>query len=85
MGGKAQKMTFANGVAKGLKVVLEERGVDMSGMNGDEMRVVFKSHPDFKYEKSKIERYLTEECLGITLCLCPHSLNRVQLTIKCLH
>ena len=62
MGGKAQKMTFANGVAKGLKVVLEERGVDTSGMNGDEVRVVLKSHPDFKYEKSKIERYLTEEC-----------------------
>lgn len=61
-GGKPQTMNFANGVAKGLKVVLEERGVDTSKMNGEEMREILKSHPDFKYEKSKIERYLTDEC-----------------------
>lgn len=61
-GGKPQKMVTAAGVSKGMKMVLEERGVNTSRMNADKMREVLGSHPDFKYEKSKIERYLTEEC-----------------------
>ena len=60
-GGKPQRMTFANGVPKGLRAVLEERGVNTHGMNADQMREVLGSHPDFKFEKSRIERFLLEE------------------------
>ena len=59
--GKVQKMNYAIVIPKGLWVVLEERGIDTSGMNGDTMREVLKSHPDFKNEKCRIERLLTHE------------------------
>lgn len=39
---------------------MEERGVDTSGMNADKMREVLGAFPDFKYEKSKIERLLID-------------------------
>lgn len=58
-GGKVQKMVTSSGVPKGLRMVLEERGVDTRGMNADKLREVLGEH--FKYEKSRIECYLTEE------------------------
>ena len=42
-GGKAQKMVTASGVAKGLKMVLEERGVDTRQMNADKMILSMKN------------------------------------------
>ena len=59
--GKAQKMNYALGIPKRMRVVLEERGIDMKNMNAEKMREVLSSHSDFKNEKSRIERYLTEE------------------------
>ena len=59
--GKVQKMNYAIVIPKGLWIVLEEQGIDTSGMNGDTMREVLKSHPDFKNEKCRIERLLTDE------------------------
>ena len=59
--GKIQKMIMSNGVAKGLKMVLEERGVNTTGMNADKMREVLGNFSDFKNEKSRIERILTEK------------------------
>ena len=64
--GKPQKMNYALGVPKGMRVVLEERGVDTHRMNAEQMREVLKSHPDFKNEKSTIERFLVEERGHIT-------------------
>ena len=67
-------MNFALGIPKGLRQVLQERGVNTRGMTVDQMRAVLRSHPDFKFEKSRIERYLVEEkdilsicCLSITV------------------
>lgn len=54
-------MNYAIGVPKGLRVVLEERGVDTRGMNGEKMREVLGSHPDFKNEKSRVERFLMDK------------------------
>ena len=48
-------------IPRGMRQVLEERGVNTRGMKADEMRTVLGSHPDFKYEKSSIERFLVEE------------------------
>ena len=49
------------GVPKGMRAVLEERGINTRNMNADKMREVLGSHPDFKNEKSTIERFLGEE------------------------
>ena len=59
--GKVFKMNFAIGVPKGLRIVLQERGVDTTNMNADQMREVLKQHPDFRDEKCRIERLLVEE------------------------
>ena len=59
--GKVQHMNYAIGIPKGLRVVLEERGINTQGMVGDEMREISGSHADFKNEKSLIERFLVEE------------------------
>ena len=59
--GNSQKMVTSSGVPKGLRVVLEERGVNTTGMSGPKMKEVLGNFPDFKYEKSRIERILTEK------------------------
>ena len=60
-GGKVQKINDSRGVPKGLRMILEERGVNTHKMKAEQMREVLGSHPDFKYEKSRIERLLTED------------------------
>ena len=45
--GKPQKINYALGVQKGMRVVLEERGVNTHGMNADRMSEVLSSHADF--------------------------------------
>lgn len=60
-GGKPQPMNFSLGVPKGLRRVLEERGVNTQGMKAEDMCAALGSHPDFKNEKSSIERFLMEE------------------------
>ena len=59
--GKSQKMNFALVIPKGMRVLLKERGIDTNKMNADMMREVLGNHPDFKNEKSRIERFLVEE------------------------
>ena len=59
--GRIQKMYITirgEKVAKGMKNVLEERGVSTTGRNGDWMRHELASHPDFKHEKCMIEKFL---------------------------
>ena len=59
--GRVQQMYTVQGgqkVAKGMKMVLEERGISTAGKNGNWMRETLKEHPDFKHEKSMIERFL---------------------------
>ena len=60
-GGKPQKMNYNLGVPKGLRVVLEERGVNTHKMTAEKMREILGSHPDFANEKSSVERFLGEE------------------------
>lgn len=57
--GRVQKMVTSNGVAKGLRMVLEERGVNTAGMNASQMREILGQHSDFKNEKSRVERILS--------------------------
>ena len=61
-GGKLQRMYFnLEKIPKGMSQVLEERSVNTRGKKADEIRIALGSHPDFKYEKSGIERFLVEE------------------------
>ena len=46
--GKIQKMSFSIGVAKGMKLVLEERGINVDTLKADDMRKIFSNHDDFK-------------------------------------
>ena len=52
--GKVFKMNFAIGIPKGMKTVLQERGVDTTHMNGDQMREVLRQHPDFRDENAEL-------------------------------
>jgi len=54
---KVQKMNYAIGVPKGLRVVLEERGVNTHGMNTEKMKKVLGSHSDFKMRKIELKDY----------------------------
>ena len=59
--GRSQRMYVVRGgvkVAKGMKVVFEERGVSTIGMNADQMRETIAGHFDFKNEKNMIEHLL---------------------------
>ena len=58
--GKLQKLVFSDGRAKGMRIVLQERGVDTSGMKAADMRVVLGNHADFKNEKTALEHFTQE-------------------------
>lgn len=60
-GGKPQAMNFHDGVPKGLRVVLQERGINTGVIKGDDLRIILANHPDFKYEKSRVERFLSDK------------------------
>ena len=59
--GKPQRMNYALGMQKVMRVVFKERGFNTHGMNADRMREVLSSHADFRNEKSLIERFLMED------------------------
>ena len=70
--GRIQKMYFMQGgrkEAKGMKLVLEERGILTDGMNADTMRATLANHADFKFEKNMIEHCLMEK--GHVPCFLP--------------
>ena len=48
--GQVQKMTLPDGTPKGMKLVLQEREIDVTGMNAAKMREVLAKHPDFASE-----------------------------------
>ena len=45
-------MVLPNGVPKGMKLVLQERGIDVSKMKADDMQATLQEMHDFKYEKN---------------------------------
>ena len=56
--GHVQKMVDRNGIPKGMKAILEERGVDTVGMKGTDMRKLIKSYPDFQQQKTILEDHV---------------------------
>ena len=57
--GKLQKMVLSDGTPKGMKIVLEERGVNTRNMKAEDMRIALQDMHDFKYEKTKLETLLS--------------------------
>jgi len=55
-----QKMVLEDGTPKGMKLVLRERGIDVSNMKADDMRKTLPEMHDFKYEKTKLESLLAQ-------------------------
>ena len=53
--GEVQKMVFDDGTPKGMKQVLEERGVDTAGMLGADMRETLREFDDFNSQKTLVE------------------------------
>ena len=57
-GRKPQAMITDEGVAKGLRTIHRERGINTVNMRADDMRVVLSNHADFANEKTTVEHYL---------------------------
>ena len=57
-GRQIQSMVKEDGTSKRMKMVLEERGINTSRMNADDMRVVLSYHDDFRNKKTIVEHYL---------------------------
>ena len=53
--GIQQTMVLPDGRPKGLKIVLQERGIDIRGMNADKLREELSKFDDFKNAKTLVE------------------------------
>ena len=82
-----QRMNYAVGVPKGMRMVLEERGISTHLMNADQMREVLRGHLDFLNEKSTIECFLVED-RGHVMCMLPkfhcelNTIERIWAQVK---
>ena len=50
--GKSQKHVDSAGVPKGMKIILEECGINTQTLKGDDMRVILANYDDFRDEKT---------------------------------
>ena len=57
--GQPQSMTLPDGQLKGAALVLEERGYSTRGMKLEKMRAILADHNDFKNEKCRGDRFLS--------------------------
>jgi hypothetical protein len=64
-----QRMVFENKQAKGLKAVLQERGLYREGMRAREMRQLLGAQPDFKSQKRMVEELCAEN--GVECAILP--------------
>ena len=57
-GGAVQRLVDDDGVPKGMRIVLQERGVDTTKMKAKDMRDLLKTFPDFNRQKTILEDYI---------------------------
>ena len=57
-GGTVQKMCFALGIPKGMRIILQERGIAPATLKGNDMREILSNHDDFKNEVPRVIQYL---------------------------
>ena len=63
---------FSDGTPKGMRQVLNERGVDTKGMKAADMCKALGEMHDFKYEMKKVEHLVSNR--GYCAILCPNSI-----------
>ena len=56
-----QSSNFELGVPKGMRCVLQERGVDTSSIGADQMRKTLAEMDDFKHKEFLVEHYLVDK------------------------
>ena len=61
--GRVQKLVDSNGVPKGMKQVLNERGINTATLKANDMREILSNHSDFLSEKTMVEHLLESEGL----------------------
>ena len=59
--GAPQIMVDRQGVPKGLRQMLEERGVDIKGMLREQLVAKLETFDDFKYELTAVTTFLIKE------------------------
>ena len=55
------QMSFNLGVPKGMKAIVEERGINTQNLKGEQMREILSNHDDFQNEQPKIIHYLEQK------------------------
>ena len=56
--GEVQKMCYNLGIPKGMKKVLEERGINTTSLRKEDMQMILRNHKDFHNEKPRIVTFL---------------------------
>ena len=82
MGWKTSKaIVTEEGIQKGLKSLLEERGVNTAKLKKDEMIKIVEEMRDFKFQKTKVEEMILSKGHRVTyICSSPSSIvNLIQL------
>ena len=51
-------MVYPDGTPKGMKVILEERGVNTRKRKADDMRKKLSQYPNFQNQKTLLEEYI---------------------------
>ncbi len=59
--GQRQSLILPDGTPKGLKSVLQERGIDTASMKRPEMVSILSDHADFKEQRTILHDFLTEK------------------------
>ena len=57
---EVQKMVTDTGLPKGMKLILQERGVETKGMNAAKMRETLSKFPDFATQETMFEQKVRE-------------------------
>ena len=74
-----QRMVLPDGTAKGMKLVLQERGIDVKGMNAKKMRQKLNEFPDFTNQMTILEELVRSK--GHTCMYLPkyhYELNSIE-------
>ena len=59
--GKPQKLVTSSGIQKELKSLLEERGVNITGLKKEDMIKIVEDMRDFKFQKTKVEELILNQ------------------------
>ena len=71
--GSIQEMVNEDGFAKGLRTILQERGINTQTMKADDMRTVLSFHENFMTENTIVEQYLKDRPGAIKRIFSPSS------------